>query len=108
MSLFYFNWRTFQIHLLVNYIRFLLFHLYTLSLLFFSFFPVKYIVSQPPPLNQQDHHNNNHTTTTRTDKQKNNARDTIFFTINFTNYWCGDWLLVNEKIMLMVGLDKNQ
>ena len=39
-----------------------------------------------------------------TQKSKNNTRDTNFF----TNYWCCEWLLVNEKIILMVGLDKNQ
>ena len=25
------------------------------------------------------------------------ARDTNFFTKKFTNYWCDEWLLVNEK-----------
>jgi len=41
-------------------------------------------------------------------KWKNNARDTNFFTKNFTKCWCSEWLLVNEKMMLMVGLDENQ
>ena len=36
--------------------------------------------------------------------RKNNARDTIFF----TNCWYGEWLLVNENVILMMGLDKNQ
>ena len=31
------------------------------------------------------------------DNAKSNARDTILFTIFFTNCWCGEWLLVNEK-----------
>ena len=39
---------------------------------------------------------------------KNNARDTNYFTKFFTNCWCGEWLLVNEKWILMVGLNKNQ
>ena len=26
----------------------------------------------------------------------------------FTNCWCGKWLLVNEKVILMVGLNENQ
>ena len=26
----------------------------------------------------------------------------------FTNYWCGEWLLINEKMILMVGLNENQ
>ena len=30
------------------------------------------------------------------------------FTKNFTNCCCDEWLLVNEKVMLMVGLDENQ
>ena len=25
-----------------------------------------------------------------------------------SNYWCGKWLLVNEKVILIVGLDENQ
>ena len=29
-----------------------------------------------------------------------------FFTEKFTNSWCGEWLLVNEKMLLMVGLDE--
>ena len=39
---------------------------------------------------------------------KSNARDTDFFIKKFANYWFGEWLLVNEKVMLMVGLDENQ
>ena len=35
---------------------------------------------------------------------KNNVRDTK----NFTNCWYGEWLLVNEKMILIVGLDENQ
>ena len=31
-----------------------------------------------------------------------------FLQIFFTNYWCGKWLLVNEKVMLIVDLDENQ
>ena len=25
----------------------------------------------------------------------------------FTNCWCGEWLLVNEKVILMMGLNEN-
>ena len=39
--------------------------------------------------------------------RKKNTRDTIFFTKFFTNYWCDEELLVNEKMILMVGLDEN-
>ena len=39
---------------------------------------------------------------------KNNARNTNFFTKNFTNCWYGEWLLVNEKVILMTSLDENQ
>ena len=42
-----------------------------------------------------------------TQNNNNNIRDTNFFIINFTNCWCGEWLLINEKVMLMVGLDEN-
>ena len=38
---------------------------------------------------------------------KNNFRDTNYFTKKFTNYWCGKWLLVNKRVILMVGLDEN-
>ena len=38
----------------------------------------------------------------------NNARGTNYFTKCFTNCWCGEWLLVNEKMILIVSLDKNQ
>ena len=34
----------------------------------------------------------------------NNVRDINYF----TNYWHGEWLLVNEKVILMVSLDENQ
>ena len=40
-------------------------------------------------------------------RMKNNYRVTNYFTINFTNYWYGEWLLVNEKIILIINLDKN-
>ena len=36
-----------------------------------------------------------------------NTRDTIFFTKTFINYWYNEWLLINKKMMLLVGLDKN-
>ena len=26
----------------------------------------------------------------------------------FTNYWCDKWLFVNEKVILIIGLDENQ
>ena len=41
-------------------------------------------------------------------KLYNNASDTNYFTKKFINYWCDKWLLVNEKVILMVGLDENQ
>ena len=28
------------------------------------------------------------------------ARDINFLTKNFTNCWCGEWLLINEKVIL--------
>ena len=34
---------------------------------------------------------------TRVPSFTNNARDTNYFIKNFTNWWCGEWLLVNEK-----------
>ena len=37
----------------------------------------------------------------------NNIRDINYFRKKFINYWCGDWLLENEKVILMVGLDEN-
>ena len=40
-------------------------------------------------------------------RMKNNDRDTNYFTINFTNYWYDEWLLVNKKIILIINLDKN-
>ena len=39
--------------------------------------------------------------------KKNNVRDTNYFTKKFTNCWCGEWLLVNEKVILTVDLDEN-
>ena len=39
---------------------------------------------------------------------KNNAKYTNYFIKNFTNCWCDEWLLVNEKVILMVELNKNQ
>ena len=41
-------------------------------------------------------------------KKRNNTRDTNYFIKKCTNYWCGEWLLINEKVILMVGLDENQ
>ena len=38
----------------------------------------------------------------------NNVRDTNILTKIFTNCWCDEWLLVNEKVILMVSLDENQ
>ena len=38
----------------------------------------------------------------------NNTKDTNFFTKKFTNCWCGELLVVNEKVMLMMGQDENQ
>ena len=38
----------------------------------------------------------------------NNAKNTNYFTKFFTNYWCGEWLLVNKKVILMMSLDENQ
>ena len=35
------------------------------------------------------------------------VRNSNFFINFFTNYWYSEWLLVNEKVMLMVDLDKN-
>ena len=35
----------------------------------------------------------------------NNTRDTNYYIKFFTKYWCGKWLLVNENVILMVGLD---
>ena len=37
-----------------------------------------------------------------------NTRDTNYFIKFFTNHWCGEQLLVNKKVMLMVDLDENQ
>ena len=38
----------------------------------------------------------------------NNIRDINYFTKKFTNYWYCDWLLINEKVILMMSLDENQ
>ena len=35
------------------------------------------------------------------------ARDTNFLTKCFINYRCGERLLVNKKLMLVVGLNEN-
>ena len=40
--------------------------------------------------------------------KKSNIKDTNFFTKKFTNCCCDTWLLINEKVILTVGLDKNQ
>ena len=37
-----------------------------------------------------------------------NAREIKIFTKNFTNCWYDKWLLVNERMMLMVGINENQ
>ena len=37
-------------------------------------------------------------TYTHTHNIKNNARNTNYFSKCFTNCWCGEWLLVNEKM----------
>lgn len=37
----------------------------------------------------------------------NNVRDTNYFIKKITNYWCGEWLLVNKKVILIIGLDEN-
>ena len=37
-----------------------------------------------------------------------NASDTIFFKKKFTNWWYGEWLLVNKKMMLVVDLKTNK
>ena len=31
-----------------------------------------------------------------------------YFTKNITNRWCGKWLLVNEKVILMTSLSESQ
>ena len=31
-----------------------------------------------------------------------------FLQKNFTNYLCSEWLLVNEKVILILSLNKNQ
>ena len=38
-------------------------------------------------------------------KLKNIARNTNYFIKKFTNYWYGEWLLVNKKVILMLNLD---
>ena len=42
-----------------------------------------------------------------THKLTNNTRNTNYFTKKFTNCWCSEWLLVNEKVILIMGLDEN-
>ena len=37
---------------------------------------------------------------------KSNARDINFFLKFFTNCWCDEWLLINEKVMLMIDLNE--
>ena len=41
-------------------------------------------------------------------KKRNNTRDTNYFIKKCTNYLCSEWLLINKKMILMVGLDENQ
>ena len=36
----------------------------------------------------------------------NNTRDTNYFTKKLINCWYDDWLLINEKVLLMIGLNK--
>ena len=36
----------------------------------------------------------------------NNVRDINNFKKYFTNYWYGEWLLINEKMILIMGLMK--
>ena len=38
----------------------------------------------------------------------NNVRDINYFTKKFTNSWCDEWLLENEKVILMVSSNENQ
>ena len=38
---------------------------------------------------------------------KNNAKDTNYFTKKFTNCWCDEWFLINEKVIIMVDLNEN-
>ena len=33
---------------------------------------------------------------------------TILQKKKITNDWCSEWLLVNEKVILIMGLDENQ
>ena len=39
---------------------------------------------------------------------KNNVIDIGYFTKKYTNYWYSEWLLINENVILMMGLDENQ
>ena len=39
---------------------------------------------------------------------KENARVINFIIKTFTNCWYSEWLLVNKKVMLLVGSDENQ
>ena len=34
-------------------------------------------------------------------------KNTNYFTKNSTNCWCAEWLLINKKMILMIGLNKN-
>ena len=38
----------------------------------------------------------------------NNARDINYFINFFINCWYGKWLLINKKVILIIGLDENQ
>ena len=37
----------------------------------------------------------------------NNVRDTNIFIKKIINCWFDEWLLINEKVMLIIGLDEN-
>ena len=39
---------------------------------------------------------------------KNNVIHTNYFIKFFINSWFGEWLLINEKVILMMDLDENQ
>ena len=39
---------------------------------------------------------------------KENSRDKNFFIKYFTNCWCGKWLLVNKKVILLVDPNENE
>ena len=38
----------------------------------------------------------------------NNVKDTNYFINFFINYWCDEWLLINEKMILITNLYENQ